>query len=77
MAITFDDGPNPVVTRGILELLERYNATATFFLIGQRVRAFPDLAREIGLRGHDLVERSIGTVHWISAGLARRVVQII
>src|ERR1700683_24399 len=52
MAITFDDGPNPVVTPGILELLERYNATATFFLIGQRVRAFPDLAREIGLRGH-------------------------
>ena len=52
MAITFDDGPNPVVTPGILELLQRYNATATFFLIGQRVRAFPDLAREIGLRGH-------------------------
>ncbi|MGB7749964.1 MAG: polysaccharide deacetylase family protein [Candidatus Acidiferrales bacterium] len=52
MAITFDDGPNPVVTRGILELLERYNATATFFLIGQRVRAFPAVAREIAERGH-------------------------
>jgi peptidoglycan/xylan/chitin deacetylase (PgdA/CDA1 family) len=52
MAITFDDGPNPTVTPGVLELLERYNATATFFLIGQRVRAFPGLAREIASRGH-------------------------
>ena len=52
MAITFDDGPNPVVTPGVLELLERYRATATFFLIGQRVRAFPALAREIVERGH-------------------------
>ncbi len=52
MAITFDDGPNPAVTPGALELLRRYGATATFFLIGQRVRAFPALAREIASRGH-------------------------
>jgi peptidoglycan-N-acetylglucosamine deacetylase len=52
MAITFDDGPNPTVTPGVLELLERNNAKATFFLIGQRVRAFPSLAREIVERGH-------------------------
>jgi len=54
MAITFDDGPNPAVTPGVLELLERNNATATFFLIGQRVRAFPGLAREIVERGHGI-----------------------
>jgi peptidoglycan-N-acetylglucosamine deacetylase len=52
MAITFDDGPNPAATPGVLGLLERYNATATFFLIGQRVRAFPGLAREIAERAH-------------------------
>src|SRR5208282_4033549 len=52
MAITFDDGPNPGVTPGILELLERYGATATFFLIGRNVRAFPALALEIASRGH-------------------------
>ncbi len=52
MAITFDDGPNPSVTPKVLELFERYNAKATFFLIGQRVRAFPALAREIVERGH-------------------------
>ncbi|MGB8800444.1 MAG: polysaccharide deacetylase family protein [Candidatus Acidiferrales bacterium] len=52
MAITFDDGPNPGVTPSLLELLERYKVTATFFLIGRRVRAFPGLAREIASRGH-------------------------
>jgi peptidoglycan/xylan/chitin deacetylase (PgdA/CDA1 family) len=52
MAMTFDDGPNPIVTPGVLQLLERYNATATFFLIGQRVRAFSALAGEISERGH-------------------------
>jgi peptidoglycan-N-acetylglucosamine deacetylase len=52
MAITFDDGPNPSVTAGVLELLAQHNATATFFLIGERVRAFPALAQEIAVRGH-------------------------
>jgi peptidoglycan/xylan/chitin deacetylase (PgdA/CDA1 family) len=52
MAITFDDGPNPTVTPRVLELLDRHNVTATFFLIGQRVRVFPGLAREIVERGH-------------------------
>ncbi len=52
MAITLDDGPNPAVTPGVLKLLERCNAKATFFLIGQRVRAFPGLARRIAESGH-------------------------
>ncbi len=52
MAITFDDGPNPAVTPALLDLLERYHARATFFLIGRNVRQFPDLTREIAARGH-------------------------
>jgi peptidoglycan/xylan/chitin deacetylase (PgdA/CDA1 family) len=54
MALTFDDGPNPAITPGLLDLLERYGAKATFFLIGERVRAFPVLAREIAGRGHSI-----------------------
>jgi peptidoglycan-N-acetylglucosamine deacetylase len=54
LAITFDDGPNPAATPRVLEILLKYNATATFFLIGQRVRAFPGLAREIASRGHGI-----------------------
>lgn len=54
LAITFDDGPNPKVTPQILDLFDRYNAQATFFLIGRHVRAFPALAKEIAARGHAL-----------------------
>jgi peptidoglycan/xylan/chitin deacetylase (PgdA/CDA1 family) len=52
IALTFDDGPNPAVTPALLDLLERYNARATFFLIGKHARAFPGLAKEISERGH-------------------------
>jgi peptidoglycan/xylan/chitin deacetylase (PgdA/CDA1 family) len=52
LAITFDDGPNPAVTPKLLDLLDRHNARATFFLIGRFVRECPDLVREISARGH-------------------------
>jgi peptidoglycan/xylan/chitin deacetylase (PgdA/CDA1 family) len=54
MALTFDDGPNPAITPGLLDLLDRFGAKATFFLIGERVRAFPSLAKEIAERGHTI-----------------------
>ena len=46
LAITFDDGPNPAITPKLLDLLERHNAKATFFLIGRYVRECPELVRE-------------------------------
>jgi len=54
LALTFDDGPNPAVTPQLLDLLDRYDARATFFLIGRHVRACPALAAEIARRGHVL-----------------------
>jgi peptidoglycan/xylan/chitin deacetylase (PgdA/CDA1 family) len=53
-ALTFDDGPNPAVTPWLLDVLDRYDARATFFLIGRHVRACPELAAEIAVRGHSL-----------------------
>lgn len=52
LAITFDDGPNPAITPTLLNLLERHNAKATFFVIGRFVRACADLTREVAARGH-------------------------
>jgi peptidoglycan/xylan/chitin deacetylase (PgdA/CDA1 family) len=52
IALTFDDGPNPAVTPRLLDLLDRHKVQATFFLIGEWVRAEPSLAREIAARGH-------------------------
>jgi peptidoglycan/xylan/chitin deacetylase (PgdA/CDA1 family) len=52
IALTFDDGPNDPHTVHLLEVLSKHNVHATFFLIGRYVRLRPDLAREIGKRGH-------------------------
>src|ERR1700722_7582780 len=52
IALTFDNGPNPSVTPKVLDLLERHHVRATFFVIGNHVRSFPAIAREIVDRGH-------------------------
>ncbi|HUL15182.1 MAG TPA: polysaccharide deacetylase family protein [Terriglobales bacterium] len=54
LAITFDDGPNPAITPRLLDLLDRHQARATFFLIGRFAKACPELAREIAARGHEV-----------------------
>lgn len=54
LALTFDDGPNPSITSKLLELLDRYKAAATFFVIGRYARECPDLLREIHARGHSV-----------------------
>ena len=53
-ALTFDDGPDPHLTPAVLDLLDKYNAKATFFLIGIRAQENPDLVREIDRRGHTI-----------------------
>ncbi len=58
IALTFDDGPNPAVTPRILELFDRHNVRATFFLIGRFARARPDLVKEIFAHGHLLGNHS-------------------
>ena len=52
LALTFDDGPNPYVTPKLLDLLDRFNARATFFVIGKHARECPDLLKETFARGH-------------------------
>lgn len=52
LALTFDDGPNPAITPKLLDLLDRHNAKATFFLVGKYVRESPALAKEISARSH-------------------------
>jgi peptidoglycan/xylan/chitin deacetylase (PgdA/CDA1 family) len=54
IALTFDDGPNPACTPQLLALLERYDAPATFFLVGRFARACPEFVREIAGCGHTI-----------------------
>ena len=56
--LTIDDGPHPEKTPKILELLRRFDARATFFVIGENVRAYPRLTRAILEQGHALGNHS-------------------
>lgn len=50
--LTFDDGPIPESTPEILDILDRYGVKATFFMVGDNVRKYPELYAEILRRGH-------------------------
>lgn len=52
VALTFDDGPDPVWTPRVLSALDDAGAKATFFVIGRKAEAHPELVREIVARGH-------------------------
>ena len=54
VALTFDDGPDPVGTPRVLDILDRHGATASFFCIGSRAARDPGLVREIAARGHSV-----------------------
>lgn len=58
IALTFDDGPNPKNTPAILELLKQYDARATFFLVGWRVKENPELAQRTLREGHEIGNHS-------------------
>lgn len=54
VALTFDDGPHPKVTMQILNTLDKYNAKATFFMLGKQVEKHKDIAIEVVNRGHEI-----------------------
>ena len=73
LAITFDDGPNPAITPTLLELLDRYEAKATFFVIGRFVLDCPALTRDIAARGHLLANhtQTHPNLFWMAPGAVR------
>jgi cellulose synthase/poly-beta-1,6-N-acetylglucosamine synthase-like glycosyltransferase/peptidoglycan/xylan/chitin deacetylase (PgdA/CDA1 family) len=54
VALTFDDGPDPMWTPRILDVLARHKVQATFFVIGSQVSRYPDLTRRIVAEGHEI-----------------------
>ena len=78
VCLTFDDGPHPEVTPQILALLERYQAKASFFCVGERARAHPEIVRDIARRGHSVENHSDRHSHAFalySVSLLRREVE--
>lgn len=79
VALTIDDGPDPLVTPAVLDLLDAHRARATFFCIARHAQQHAALCREIVRRGHSVQNHSLTHVHTFSllgpAGLRREVGQ--
>jgi peptidoglycan/xylan/chitin deacetylase (PgdA/CDA1 family) len=56
--LTFDDGPHPTATPAVLNILRERNIRATFFFLGQNVRQYPDIARQVAAEGHHIGNHS-------------------
>ncbi len=54
IAVTFDDGPDPIGTPAVLEVLAELGWRATFFLLGSQVARHPDVARDVVAAGHEI-----------------------
>jgi peptidoglycan/xylan/chitin deacetylase (PgdA/CDA1 family) len=63
ISLTFDDGPDPEVTPRVLDLLDRYQAKASFFCVGAKAAAHAGIVREIIRRGHSVENHSHGHSH--------------
>ncbi len=59
VAITIDDGPDPEITPQVLDILDRYQAKATFFCIGKLAEQHSVLCRDIIRRGHAIENHSL------------------
>jgi len=60
VVLTFDDGPEPGQTEFILEVLKKYNISATFFMIGEKAQQHPELVEKV----HSATHQIIGNHSW-------------
>ena len=65
IALTIDDGPSPIYTPQVLQILEKYHVTASFSMVGENVTYYPEIAREVADAGHVIVNHT-----WNHADLA-------
>lgn len=58
LALSFDDGPNPVYTSPLLDLLDDLNLRATFFVIGNNAEQHPELIQRMATAGHEIANHT-------------------
>ncbi len=71
LALTFDDGPDPAITPLVLKALATYHAHATFFVLGGKAKAHPELLRKIVAGGHCIGNHSFSHPSSTTADRAR------
>lgn len=76
VALTFDDGPDPIHTPRILDILEENNIKATFFLIGSNIETYPELVKRIYDEGHIIGNHTFLIPHHILFGVVKEFMKI-
>ena len=62
IALTFDDGPHPTLTPKILEILDKYDAKATFFVVGKMAKTYPQALKQVALKGHEIGNHTLSHI---------------
>ena len=71
LALTFDDGPHGTLTPKLLDILREQGVRATFFVLGENVAMYPDIARRIVAEGHEIANHSYDHPSLPTVGAAR------
>lgn len=72
LLFTFDDGPHPVITPQILDLLDQYKIKAVFFMIGSQIEKYPDIVESVYKRGHQIGNHSYSHSVWFDLFSVRK-----
>ena len=75
-ALTFDDGPHPINTPRLLDILERHQARATFFMLGEAAQRHPEIVRRVAESGHAIGNHSWDHPSFPSISRRERIEQI-
>jgi len=59
VTLTFDDGPDPVFTPQVLKVLEKYHVCATFFMVAEKAKKYPELLQQVKAGGHQIGVHSL------------------
>ncbi|MBF0499014.1 MAG: polysaccharide deacetylase family protein [Candidatus Riflebacteria bacterium] len=76
VALTFDDGPHATITPQILDLLKREGACATFFILGSRAEAYPDLLERMTAEGSEVGNHTWSHHSLVSQGSASGLLEL-
>lgn len=79
VSLTFDDGPDPVTTPAVLDVLAKYGLNAAFFCVGEKAARYPPIARRIEDEGHVIANHTYHHFWWTnflgSKGLTREMAE--
>ncbi len=75
VALTYDDGPHPVFTPQILDILDKYHVKATFFMIGSQMERYPEVVEEVLKRGHIITNHTYTHPRNIEADTAPQIIR--